>query len=222
MVGSSAMRIFGSHEIAIAPTMRCRMPPESWCGYSRTRVSGDAMRTAFKSSVARFHALRRGAPSWTRIGSATWSPTVKSGFSDIIGSCRIIAIRLPRIRRISPSGFLTRSEPSKNISPETMRAAGGSMRSRVKRQGRLARARLAHDPERLTLVERQGDVVHRARHPGAAGAHVVRGQVPDVEERAAHSWRSCGSNFTRSQSPRRFAERTMSMMQEPGSTVSHQ
>ena len=90
------------------------------------------------------------------------------------------------------------------------------------RQGRLARARLTHDAERLALIERQGDVVHRARHAGAAGADVVRRQAPYFEEPAGHNWRSCGSNFTRSQSPRRFAERTMSMMQEPGSTVSHQ
>src|SRR5215470_8989658 len=90
------------------------------------------------------------------------------------------------------------------------------------RQGSLARARLAHDAERLALIERQGDVVHGARDARATRAHVVRGQAPYVEERTGHNWRSCGSNFTRSQSPRRFADRTISMMHEPGSTVSHQ
>ena len=55
------------------------------------------------------------------------------------------------------------------------------------RQGRLARARLAHDPERLALVEDEGDVVHRARHPGAAGAHVMRGETPELEEGSGHS-----------------------------------
>ena len=112
----------------MAPTMRWRMPPESWCGYSRTRSSGAAMRTARSSSRACAQAPRRLTPSWTRIGSATWSPIVKSGFSEAIGSCRIIAIRLPRIRRSSASGLATRSSPWNRISPPTMRAAGGSRR----------------------------------------------------------------------------------------------
>ena len=34
VVGSSAIRIFGSHASAIAIITRCRIPPESWCGYS--------------------------------------------------------------------------------------------------------------------------------------------------------------------------------------------
>ena len=102
-------------------------------------------------------------------------------------------------------------------------SGGGREQSQQReRQGRLPGARLAHDAERLALVEGQADVVHGARDPGAPGAHVVRGQVPDVEERTGHNWRSCGSNFTRSQSPRRFADRTISMMHEPGRTVSHQ
>jgi len=68
----------------------------------------------------------------TRLGrrdAAIWSPTVKSGFSDAIGSCRIMAMRLPRIRRISALDFRSRSSPSKLISPETIRPAGGSTRS---------------------------------------------------------------------------------------------
>ena len=32
VVGSSAMRILGSHASAIAIIARCRMPPENWCG----------------------------------------------------------------------------------------------------------------------------------------------------------------------------------------------
>ena len=38
-------------------------------------------------------------------------------------------MRLPRILRISASDFRSRSSPSKRISPETIRAAGGSKRS---------------------------------------------------------------------------------------------
>ena len=116
----------------MAPTMRWRMPPDISCGYWVTRVSGDGMRTAFRRSRARRHAAPRPAPSCTRIGSATWSPIVNSGFSDAIGSCRIIAIRLPRTCRISSSDFCTRSSPSNSILPLTIRAAAGRTRKMVR------------------------------------------------------------------------------------------
>ena len=91
------------------------MPPDISCGYCVTRVSGDGMRTAFSNSFARLQAVAREAPSCDRMGSPTWSPIVNSGFSDAIGSCRIIAMRLPRTRRISTSDFVSRSSPSKRI-----------------------------------------------------------------------------------------------------------
>ena len=34
VVGSSAMSTAGSRASAIAIMTRCRIPPESWCGYS--------------------------------------------------------------------------------------------------------------------------------------------------------------------------------------------
>ena len=51
---------------------------------------------------------------------------LNSGLSEAIGSCRIMAIALPRMRRISRALFLVRSSPFKRIAPPTMRAAGGS------------------------------------------------------------------------------------------------
>jgi hypothetical protein len=71
VVGSSAISKAGSHEIAMAPTIRWRMPPDIWCGYSPTRVSGAEMRTALRSSLARAQAVGRAMCSCTRIGSAT-------------------------------------------------------------------------------------------------------------------------------------------------------
>ena len=58
VVGSSAIRIFGSHASAIAIITRCRIPPESWCGYSSSRRSGAGMRTRSSSSIARRRAAR--------------------------------------------------------------------------------------------------------------------------------------------------------------------
>ena len=72
----------------------------------------------------------------------------------------------------------------------------------------------------LTAADLEGDVLHGAGHPRAPRHDVVRAESVDLQQ--LHSWRSCGSSFTRSQSPRRLAESTMSMMQVPGKTVSHQ
>ena len=41
-----------------------------------------------------------------RMASAIWSPTVNTGFSDVIGSWKIIAISLPRSARSSFFGML--------------------------------------------------------------------------------------------------------------------
>ena len=71
VVGSSAMSSAGSQEIAMAPTIRWRMPPDIWCGYSPTRVSGAEILTAPSSSLARAHAPPRPMCSCTRMGSAT-------------------------------------------------------------------------------------------------------------------------------------------------------
>ncbi len=115
----------------MAPTTRWRIPPESWCGYSRTRRSGAAMFTDARSSRARVQAPRLDTSSWARSVSAIWSPTVKSGLSEAMGSWRIIAMRLPRMARISASDLSRRFSPSKPMDPATIRAAGGRSRMSV-------------------------------------------------------------------------------------------
>ena len=53
-----------------------------------------------------------------------------TGFSEVIGSWKIIEISLPRISRISGSLSCTRSRPSTLIEPLTMRPGGfGTRRS---------------------------------------------------------------------------------------------
>ena len=48
-----------------------------------------------------------------------WSPMVKLGLSEVIGSWKIIASRLPRRSRRVWSGTSSRSKPSKRIEPVT-------------------------------------------------------------------------------------------------------
>ena len=52
VVASSAMSSFGRQASAMAIMTRCRMPPDSWCGYSVKRRSGSGMRTRRSSSMA--------------------------------------------------------------------------------------------------------------------------------------------------------------------------
>ena len=56
-----------------------------------------------------------------------------NGFSELIGSWKIIAMRLPRILRISSSDIETMSWPSKRICPATMRPGGEGIRRRIDR-----------------------------------------------------------------------------------------
>jgi len=51
---------------------------------------------------------------------------LKSGFNDAIGSCRIMAIWRPLIRRISRGRFVVISSPANAMLPPTTRAAEGS------------------------------------------------------------------------------------------------
>ncbi len=74
VVGSSAIRIAGLHESAIAIIARWRMPPENWCGKSSTRDSGFGIPTWRSSSTARRFAPRLSICSCARIASAIWSP----------------------------------------------------------------------------------------------------------------------------------------------------
>ena len=53
VVGSSAISSRGSQDSAMAMATRWRIPPESWCGYCRSRCSGAGMPTDASSSTAR-------------------------------------------------------------------------------------------------------------------------------------------------------------------------
>jgi hypothetical protein len=54
---------------------------------------------------------------WVLSDSPIWSPTVKTGLSELIGSWNIIDILFPRSARMSRSLERSMSAPSKIISP---------------------------------------------------------------------------------------------------------
>src|SRR5216683_143462 len=125
------MRSFGLQASAIAIITRCRMPPESWCGYSVMRRSASGMCTRRSISTARRSEVARSS-CWCSISvSPICRPTVSTGLSDVIGSWKIIEMSLPRMRRIAASSRSSRSTPWKRMAPETIRPGGVWMRRRI-------------------------------------------------------------------------------------------
>ena len=125
VVGSSAMRILGWFAIAIAIIARWRIPPENSCGYWFTRRSANGTPTSSSSAIVRLVAsLSRIPELCVTIASEIWWPIVKTGFSDVIGSWKIIAISPPRISRRSLVGSVRRSRSPYIASPLTILPGG--------------------------------------------------------------------------------------------------
>ncbi|OLT04667.1 hypothetical protein BJF90_21735 [Pseudonocardia sp. CNS-004] len=125
LVASSATSSRGRPASAMAIITRCRIPPESWWGYSWKRRSGAGSRTSVSSSIARAFAAPRSTCACARTASVIWAPTRIVGLSERAGSWNTIAMSAPRWRRISRSGRPTSSAPSNRADPLTC-AVGGS------------------------------------------------------------------------------------------------
>src|SRR6185503_8943205 len=68
------------------------------------------------------------ASPWIRSGSVSCSSTVRYGFSDVIGSWKIIPMRRPRMRRSADSSPWIRSTPSKRASSASTWPGGRGIR----------------------------------------------------------------------------------------------
>ncbi len=128
VVGSSAISMPGSQARAMAIITRWRMPPDSSWGYCFSRFSGSFTPTSWSISSARALAC-----SWLRsvcssMASHSWLPMVYTGFSEVIGSWKMIETRLPRNSRICLLEYLTMSSPLNSISPPVMRPGSTNMR----------------------------------------------------------------------------------------------
>ena len=131
VVGSSAIRTSGLSASAMAIITRWRMPPESSCGYWVRRRSASGMRTASSASTARRRPSSRPTGSCARIASINCRPMVSTGLSEVIGSWKIIAIRLPRMRRMRPSPSAARSRSPSRTEPCEIFAAGFGRRPMI-------------------------------------------------------------------------------------------
>ena len=124
VVGSSAISTAGLHEIPIAPTTRCLIPPESWWGKSFIRVSGAGIRTFLSISTTVSLSPSPLRPSWICRASPTWSSISNTGLSAVIGSCKTMAMREPLTFSISFSLRSRMFSPSRMTSPPTMCPGG--------------------------------------------------------------------------------------------------
>ena len=97
-------------------------------------------RWSSRSTAAVHAAACRLAPRCSRIGSAIWSPTVKTGLRLVIGSWKTMPISSPRMRRSSPASRVARSTRAARpgrancIAPAAIRracAAAGRMIDRL-------------------------------------------------------------------------------------------
>ena len=120
----------------------CRPPPSrsSRAGAFRRRTGGDRRRRALPDAECRRAAASR-APSraarprligsCSMIASPIWSPMVITGFSELIGSWKIIAMSRPRISGMSLRGSVSRFTPSNRMRPLEIRPGGSGISRRM-------------------------------------------------------------------------------------------
>ena len=166
------------------------------------------------SSTARSSASARDAPLWRVSTSAICEPTVKAGLRLVIGSWKIIDMRLPRMRAMSRSGSDNRSVPAKAHALGRAMPAAREQTHHGERRHRLAAAGFADQAMRLALLDAQRGAAHRRGAP--AERHL---QVFDVEQRA-HRSRSVPSRL-RKPSPTRLMPSTSMNSATPGMKITH-
>src|ERR1035437_8136713 len=131
-VGSSAMTSAGRIIRAMAISTRCRMAPESSCGYWCARRAASAIPVRSSMATARSHAARFDRSPCNNATSATCAPTFITGLSAEAGSWKIIEIFRPRRSHIARSLSASRSAPSNVMRlPAPMRAPGAITRIRA-------------------------------------------------------------------------------------------
>ena len=192
VVGSSAIRMRGSHASAMAIITRWRRPPESWNGYSSTRRAGCGTPTMSSSSIARARAARRSSVHVQPdrlddlvadgVGLAERGHRLLEHQRDLAAADGAVArrCRAPAWpgRPPRPSGVRSR------ISPATTRPGRSTMPQHAARGDALAAAAFADDAERAALEHVEIEPVDRP--DDALGREELRLQLAHREQCLSH------------------------------------
>ena len=216
VVGSSMMTTSGSSASAIAIITRCRMPPESWCGYAASRSTGDADQRQQLAGSRRSAAARVIAGRCVRSTSSIW-------VAD--GDHRVQRVHraLEHDRDLAPAQHLQLllAQRQQVVALE-QHLAGGHPPRRLQQPGRgigqsgLAAAALPREAEHLASFERERDVVHGSQRA------VVHREVADLQHRAhARTFRRRGFAYSSIPKLIRASAVPSSAMHRPAGTNHH-
>ena len=105
---------------------------------------------------------------WISSTSAIWSPTVMTGLSAVIGSWKIMAMRVPRRSRRRAGVALSTSSPSSSTWPALADSSRGSRPITAWAVTDLPEPEFADDADDLARADREGDVLDGVRAVRAA------------------------------------------------------
>ena len=173
---------------------------------------------------------RRAAPAARAAGPSRsiWSPTVKTGLSEVIGSWKIIEMRAAAdVAHLALGQLARRSRPlEQDLARRRCARAGSGTRPHDRQRGHaLAAAGLADDAQHLA---RRRDRSSRRRPPSTVALLGARTRRSDCARRAerlgAAPCQSCdtlrrGSSTSRRPSPSRFRPSTVIASARPGISV---
>ena len=119
------------------------------------RRSARGMPTSTSDCTDRSRASFLETSLWSSTASLSCQPIDLTGFRDVIGSWKIIAMREPRSSRSRLLLAARRFSPSSSASPVDVLERGLLSPMIVEARDALAASRLAHDAERLALLDRE-------------------------------------------------------------------
>ena len=170
--------------------------------------------------------LRVAAGSCARMTSISCMPIVKTGFSEVIGSWKIMLMSLPRTLRISSHEQLQQIAPAEqDLAADDPARRVGNEPQDAERGDALAGARLADEAEHLARQDVEIDAVHRL---GDAGLGVEVGpQAADLRGSGFAGPSSqpasipSGSNASRTASPMKTTSSSVRNSAPSGKNTSH-
>ena len=225
VVGSSANSSFGPQARAMAIITRWRMPPDSSCGYWRTRRAGvgDAHvgEQLARRSPRRRRGTCRGALAAVRRSGRR---RASAGSASPSGPGRPSPSSVPHSSRSSPSVRPTSSSPSKRTEPRAHDLGPGQQAHDRTAEHGLARARTrrrCRPPRRARTVRDTPSTARTTPRGGAeVGDEVGRPRAADALAHQIAARRM--SKRRASQSPMRLNESTVRNSIRHGKTVAHQ